>query len=151
MTLSAAIGALIISSAMAGVGNSYTYGEQPDSDCKLQAVWYLKVAGGWGVTMNVLGILINCILCVSGSKDEQDPRGHACGCVEVLGGFVISIWGSVIVFGPYQEWTYQEDNKDSVHYCAYTPYMFAFVMLILNWVLSALRAIVICLCVVRNG
>ena len=130
---------LIIHSAMVGVGNSYTDGSDSDSDCKLQAVWFLKVAGGFLLTLDILEILVNCI---GGRGKEDDPRGPVCGLVNIVGSFVIFIWGSVIIFGPYQDWTYHDEDKASDHYCSYTPYMFSFVILILGWIGVALRVAV---------
>ena len=44
--------------------------------------------------------------------------------------FGVLIWGSVVVFGNYKEWT--DDDKSSDFYCAYTAYMCRFVILIMN-------------------
>ena len=137
---------LIVHSAMVGVGASYTEGLDADSDCKLQAVWFLKVAGGFLLTLDILEILVNCI----GERDnEEDPKGPVCGLVNIVGCFVIFIWGSVIIFGPYQDWTYNGEDKASNHYCAYTPYMFSFVVLILGWVGTAVRVVVSSLVICR--
>jgi len=46
--------------------------------------------------------------------------------------FCVIIWGSIVVFGQYSQWDYVEKTSD--HYCAYTPFMFAFVILILQWI-----------------
>ena len=47
--------------------------------------------------------------------------------------FSLLIWGSVVVFGAYQDWTYDVE-KYGDNFCEYTPMMFAFVILILKWV-----------------
>ena len=49
--------------------------------------------------------------------------------------FSILIWGSVVVFGAYKDWTYDVE-KYSENFCEYRPMMFAFVILILKWVRS---------------
>ena len=49
--------------------------------------------------------------------------------------FSILIWGSVVVFGAYKDWTYDVE-KYSENFCEYTPMMFAFVILIMKWVRS---------------
>ena len=133
---------LIIHSAMVGVGSSYTDGLNPESDCKLQAVYYLKVAGGFLLTLDILEILFHCFF---GSKNENDNNGPICGLVNVVGCFVIFIWGSIIVFGPYQDWKYREADRQSENYCVYTPYMLSFVMRISGWCLTALCLILSCL------
>ena len=40
--------------------------------------------------------------------------------------------GSVVVFGAYSTWTYEEPVDET--FCDYTCFMFAFVLLILRWV-----------------
>ena len=45
------------------------------------------------------------------------------------------IWGSVVVFGAYKDWTYDVE-KYGDNFCEYTPMMFAFVFLIIKWVRS---------------
>ena len=51
--------------------------------------------------------------------------------------------GSVVVFGAWATWTddYNEyiQDMDNKNYCAYTPMMTAFVILILKWVNIASR------------
>ena len=52
--------------------------------------------------------------------------------------FAAMIWGSVVVFGAWATWTddyatYAADT-DAYNYCAHTPMMTAFVILILKWV-----------------
>merc|ERR1711963_1071617 len=49
-----------------------------------------------------------------------------------LGEFGLAIWGSVVVFGAYSTWTYEEAVDET--FCDYTCFMFAFVLLILRWV-----------------
>ena len=53
---------------------------------------------------------------------------------------VMIIWGAVVVFGAWATWTddfekYSE-NKDDFNFCNYTPMIFAFRLLILQWVSS---------------
>ena len=86
-------------SAMVGVGNSYTDGPDADSDCKLQACYFLKVCGGFLLALDLFNILVICILAMWGS---DKPGGEICGGVKMIGQFVIYIWGSVLIFGPYQ-------------------------------------------------
>ena len=45
----------------------------------------------------------------------------------------VLIWGSVVVFGSYGDWTYDESEKKSDVYCAYTAYMCPFVIMIIKW------------------
>ena len=141
---------LALHSAMVGVGNSYTDGDGVDSECKLQGVYFLKVAGGFGITMDILGIIFNCININISKGDDVGQGGAACGCVAMIGNFVIFIWGSVIIFGPYQNWTYSDEDQMNEYYCAYTPYMFSFVMLILGWVFMAVRTVFVCVLFARQ-
>jgi hypothetical protein len=127
---------LIFHSAMVGVGNSYTDGSDPNSDCKLQACYFLKVAGGFLLALDILEILVTCIFAC---KDSEDSKGEVCGGIKIIGSFVIFIWGSVIIFGPYQDWTYNQDDKENKTFCEYTPYMFSFVILILGWISIPLK------------
>ena len=135
--------AAIFHTAMVIVGSTYTDGMEPESDCKLQACYYLRVAGGIMLVLDILEILYHCFF---GCKNEEDDRkGPICGLVNVVGSLVILIWGSVIVFGTYQEWIYDEALRDSEKYCSYTPYMFSFVVFILGWCFAAIRLIITCI------
>ena len=46
--------------------------------------------------------------------------------------FVVLIWATVRVFSSYNEWTYED--KKSETYCEYTPFVFAMVVSIVNWI-----------------
>ena len=126
---------LILCATMLGVGNAYS----DESDCKLKAAYFLTVAGGWGIAMNLLVILTYLYLYCNDIAPTREAR--LCGITEIIGNFVIFIWGSVIVFGPYQEWNHTSKTDDN--YCAYTPYSFAFGVLIWNWAFIALRVVLI--------
>ena len=49
-----------------------------------------------------------------------------------LAQFGVLIWASVVVFGAYKTWDYED--KSSENFCEYTPFMLAFVILIIKWV-----------------
>ena len=51
--------------------------------------------------------------------------------------FVMLIWGSVVVFGAWANWTDDWDvaqQNEELNYCMNTPMMTAFVLLLLKWV-----------------
>ena len=54
--------------------------------------------------------------------------------------------GSVVVFGAYSTWTYDEADVAKEEYCAYTPYMTAFIILLLKWILVPAMIIITCFC-----
>jgi len=65
--------------------------------------------------------------------------------------FVMLIWGSVVVFGAWATWTddlekYNAD-KDGLNYCVYNPMMFAFVILLIKWIMIPLAIALTCCCV----
>ena len=126
--------AIAIHAAMIGVGASHMDPE----DCKLQALLYLKVAGGFGLAMDILELIVQC--CV-GRDDDEDSRGSVCGLVGVIAAFAIAIWGSVVIFGPYSEWNYED--KEDPKFCEFTPFMFSFVVLILGWILIPLHVAIL--------
>ena len=51
---------------------------------------------------------------------------------------VMTIWGSVVVFGAWGSWTDDLDkyneNMEDFNYCKYRPMVFAFTLLLLQWV-----------------
>ena len=65
--------------------------------------------------------------------------------------FAMIIWGSVVVFGAWANWTYEknenleydqsltldyeDENPEEKNFCEYTPMMTAFVILLLKWVI----------------
>ena len=46
----------------------------------------------------------------------------------------IFLFLKIVFLGQYSEWSYKETDKENDNYCEYTPFMFAFVTLILWWV-----------------
>ena len=141
---------LIFHAAMVAVGDSYTDGSDANSDCKLQACYFLKVAGGFLLALDTLEIIVRCMF---GLKDSKDQKAEVCGGVKIIGSFVIFIWGSVIIFGPYQDWKYKQEDKTSETFCEYTPYMFSFVILIVGWISIPLKCCVTCamMCALRSA
>ena len=99
----------------------------------------LEVMGGLLLFIAILRILVGLTFCTA-TTAQIVPHSTAvqsvasCPFVVVTGlaQFGVQIWASVVVFGAYSTWEY--DDKSSENFCEYTPYMFAFVILIIKWV-----------------
>ena len=153
---------LTLSIAMLAVGVHY---QNPDDEmkknCEFGATLYLFIGGILGIIVHGLGV-ITAIATWCAERDGVVTEGEKCGLnfLKSVGGcaatFVfngelgILVWGSVVVFGPYAEWTDDVAKRnipnDGMEYCNYTPFMFAFVLLIIRWALIALVPVVICCC-----
>ena len=63
---------------------------------------------------------------------------------------IILIWGSVVVFGAWATWTDDYDkyvsDPEKFNYCANQPMMFAFVILVIKWVLIPCLVVLMCFC-----
>ena len=117
------------------VGASYTEQE----DCKLPVLCYLKVVGGIGIVVDIIEISVQWFSSFRPDSHDSHTMRTNCFCINVLISIVLSIWGSVIIFGPYRKWDYAD--RENEYYCEYTPYMFAFVMLIIWWCTCLLLAV----------
>jgi len=114
---------LAVCIAMFAVGISYN----SEEDCKGKATTFLILGGGIVLAITVLRLIASWTPCECDDKimDILSPFANVVH-------FCVIIWGSVVVLGQYSQWEYEE--KSSENYCAYTPFMFAFVILILNWI-----------------
>lgn len=115
---------LAVPISMVAVGAAY----DEQTECKLPAAHVLKVLGGVGI---VFGLLFMFTFIIG--------RSDAIIVVYALSRFVkliLQIWGSILIFGPYNDWLKEGDDPNKENFCHKTPYMFAFVMLIINWVLG---------------
>jgi hypothetical protein len=112
-------------------------GYQNNGLCENDAPLYLLIGGGLNFGMTLLKIVA-----VLTPSDCDDKFANGVTPFASLFSFGVMIWGSFVVFGAYSSWSYEEkdqDNKD-LSYCPYTPFMFAFVILILEWVLKPFLA-----------
>merc|ERR1711974_73198 len=65
--------------------------------------------------------------------------------------FVMLIWGSVVVFGAWANWTddwekYSGD-KEAMNFCEYQPMIFAFSILLIKWIMIPVMIAITCCCV----
>ena len=125
-------------------------GCQNKVECKNDAALYLIIGGGLG-----LGLTLLKILAILTPSECDDKFANGLSPLASLFGFGVTIWGSIVVFGAYSTWTYTKDNEgsgngntsgDDDDYCPYTPFMFAFVLLILEWILRPLIFCCECVC-----
>eukprot|EP00090_Calanus_glacialis_P023491 TRINITY_DN36290_c0_g1_i1.p1 TRINITY_DN36290_c0_g1~~TRINITY_DN36290_c0_g1_i1.p1 ORF type:complete len:174 (-),score=23.32 TRINITY_DN36290_c0_g1_i1:58-540(-) len=111
-------------------------------DCNNGATTYLFLGGVVILVANFMALLL------VGSKKiaEMDGKitcGEKCGLyfmASVAGfmtivDFLTLIWGSIVVFSAWSDWTNEEANHALDLYCAKTPMLFAFVTLVIRWVL----------------
>ena len=105
--------------------------------CDMDAPLYLLIEGGIGLALTLLKIVS-----ILTPSDCDDKFSNCMMPVASLFGFGVMIWGSIVVFGAYSSWTDDEKDKDNkdFSYCPYTPFMLAFVILILEWVLKPFLA-----------
>lgn len=137
--------------AMIVVGVQYKGGEENNEFCKFGAVDYLYYGGILSLIANLIGIL-SVVGKYCAEKDGHISAGEKCALgimgfaafVVTICEIVVLIWGSVIVFGNYADWDYEK--VDAEGFCDYTPMMFAFVLLIIKWVLMPATILCACLC-----
>jgi len=118
-------------------------GVQNQDACKNDGAKYLVVNGSCCLVLSILGCIGACFPKVPSSKFGGVDVGAVAGGGGGLAGLIILIWGSVTVFGSYAEWT--AENAESPNYCPQTPFMFAFVWLIISWCLIPLMCCCLCL------
>jgi len=111
--------------------------------CENDAPLYLLIGGGTGLLMTVLKIIAILTPC-----DCDDKFVNGLMPVAIIFDFGVMIWGSIVVFGAYASWSYDENDKDKNDdensYCPYAPFMTAFILLILEWVLKPCLALCEC-------
>jgi len=138
---------IALSIAMVCVGNGY----RGDEYCKFGAADFLYYGGILGLVMHGIGVLTQ-VAEWCAKRDGRISAGEKCGLgllgcatfLVVIGEVIVLIWGSVVVFGNYADWV--TEPLDAETYCHNTPMMFAFVLLVVRWVLMALIPVCICCC-----
>jgi len=125
--------------------------------CPNGAAYYLYVAGISILVTNLVSISSRICKCLA-ELDGKITSGEKCGlgllgcasCILAIVDIVMLIWGSVVVFGAWSTWTYDkveyDDFPEKYNYCAYEPMMFAFVILIIKWVLIPVMITFLCCC-----
>lgn len=111
--------------------------------CTFDATTYLVVGGSIMVISNIL-----VFIALKTPMECDDKLMNALMPAIGLAQFCIFLWGTIVVFGHYSGWTYNalELLSPDKYYCAYTPFMFAFVLLILKWVLLPFIIVFCCCC-----
>lgn len=124
-------------------------GAQYNGQCFVDVPLYLMLGGGITLALIIakrIAILTPC--------DCDDKLVKFLTPIAGIVLLCVTLWGSVIVFGNYSSWSYEKQElptprpdivpvsttiapllDENNHYCPYTPYMFAFVLLIINWIL----------------
>jgi len=127
---------LAISIAMLAVGLSYN----SDEECKGSATTFLIICGGIEIATKVLWLIAKWTpsKCDDKIMKSLDP-------IIYLVDFCVVMWGIVTIFGQYSQWVYEDNQKSSDYYCAYTPFVFAFVVLIFACICLPFAICVACL------
>ena len=115
---------LPLSIAMIVIGDQYN---TLDS-CSIQISQVLEVMGGLMLFLAILYIIVG----LAFGTEANVECGTLWAIVDVTGlaQFGVLIWASVVVFGAYKTWEYEDNSSEN--FCEYTPFMFAFVILIIK-------------------
>jgi len=130
----------IFGCVMLGIGHSYM------DSCQNGAAFFLFYGG----LMTIIGKILSIIMyCYKGCAERDGVISglEYCGLGVLtlikgalfIGDCVVLLWGTIVVFGNYSTWTYEarlheDTDLTNLDYCDYTPFMFAFVLLILDWI-----------------
>jgi len=139
---------VIFAFAMLGVGHSYL------DVCSNGAATFLLYGGIVTLLSKGVGLLLTLVK-ICAEKDGVISGLEYCGiglltlirCALYIGDLVVLIWGTIVVFGAYSTWVYNPQEEGALHnpnFCEYTPFMFAFVLLILSWILWPLMFCCLC-------
>ena len=157
----------ILGGAMMAVGYHYTWeyrnggnvdgvSTEEDNLCPNGAAYWLWIAGILLLVSNstyaLAKIYKKCAL-RDGKIDFGEMVGMAVisfsSSVMIIVDLTMLIWGSVVVFGAWSNWTDDfnayKANPEEMNFCQYTPMMTAFVIILLKWVLvPVMIAITLC-------
>merc|ERR1712107_17099 len=134
---------LVIGGVMLGFGLTY------QEECNNGATDYLLLGGAIIIAANILPF-ITAIVFELGDCDVHRSESCVLRILLIIQSwrpivsFGVTIWGSIVVFSAYSNWTYDPEESENVFYCAKPPFDCAFVLLIINWV--ALPIMIACLC-----
>jgi len=158
----------ILAGVMVAIGYNYTWmhwkesghedvSPTEDNLCPNGAAWWLWIAGicllvsnsinGWAKMYKKCAERDGKIDC--GEKVGMAVNSFSSGVMTIVD-FAMLIWGSIVVFGAWANWTDDFDaykaNPEELNFCAHTPMMTAFVILILKWVLIPVMIAITCFC-----
>merc|ERR1712243_268872 len=137
---------VVIGIVMISLGSSF------QDDCPNGATKYLFNAGIVILVAN-LGSILPVGAKILAEKDGKVTCMESMGLlfinivsgILIIANFVVLLWGSVVVFGRYGVWTHRADDIGNDNYCAYTPFMAAFIILIMNWIMLPFLCMCACL------
>jgi len=115
-------------------------------DCVFDATTYLVVGGSIMLITNLLSMIA-----VMTPAEWDDKLTKSLTPLVGLVQFCIFLWGTIVVFGHYASWSddplkITDENAEKLYYCHRTPYMFAFVLLIIKWVMLPFIIALCCCC-----
>lgn len=149
--------ALAITIPCLAVGDSYWY------YCNLDAAAYLYYSGILGFFVAGANLLFMLGVMFGGLCREQGRTKFALTVLVGIAETVRMIWGFAVIFPPYDKWTYTDVGfnytaspeaiiPDDPYYCDYTPFMFSFVLVVIEAVLlSTVGACLCCACFCAGG
>ena len=144
-----------------GYNYNYTYNylyhnggnvDGEDNLCPNGAAYWLWITGNIFLISNFfIGLAKICKKCAERYVDKIDCGGKVLsffmGMMAIVE-CVMVVWGSVLVFGAWGNWTDNFDvykaNPEELNFCEHIPMMTAFIILILYWVLISLMIAFIC-------
>ena len=128
---------LALAISMLVIGDRYN----KEDLCRLDAPYCMLVLGGLTLGFAIGGVL-HLLFCSWSCTflDGSERNGNWFAAIGYIGIYLAYfgglIWATVRVFSSYNEWTYED--KKSETYCEYTPFVFAMVMVIVNWIYLSL-------------
>lgn len=141
-TICISIGGIIYGAIMTAVG--YTYKDE----CNNGAAEWLAHFGIVLLCSEVI-VIMTSICCYTDNRGEQSMCFNCATLINVVINVMVTIWGSVVVFGAWADWTDNVDEIDENNYCHKVPMLTAFILLILRWVL--VPTILCCCCCAAFG
>ena len=132
---------VILGGVMVDFGSNYT----EDNLCPNGAARWFLIAGICLLVSNLINVLAKLFKkCAErdgkidyGEMVVMDVTSFSSGVLTIVD-FAMLIWGSIVVFGAWANWTDDFDaykaNPKELNFCEHTPMMTAFVFLILDWV-----------------
>lgn len=137
---------LVCAMAMVIVGDMYW----SEESCRFGATSYLYYGGVFSLTINLLG-LATCLAKWWALKDGKISLSErrvlwllgVTSSIVIICDVIVVIWGSIVVFTNYASWTYTDPGSST--FCHKTPMLFAFILLLIKWLLIPAIFVIGCL------